>query len=121
MHVPYREFFLLEALTAYHRVVSLEDFMETLAPTHWPPGQRRAYCFEAAAQRTTDKKSCPMKVTLLVLHPAGLPDVQSVLHHFQDGNPFGPFWDYVNVDFDQSVLFAGLYFSSYYQPQWTKK
>lgn len=54
-------------------------------------------------------------------HPAGPADVQSVLRHFQDGNPFGPFWDYVNVDFDQSVLFAGLYFSSYYQPQWTKK
>ncbi|XP_020315091.1 GDP-fucose protein O-fucosyltransferase 1-like [Oncorhynchus kisutch] len=58
VHVPYSEFFQLEALTHYHCVVSLEDLMKQLAPTLWPKGS----LLSQLSRGVQDQKSCPMKV-----------------------------------------------------------
>ena len=39
-NIPYSEWFKLEKLSEFHRIISAEDFMQHLAPKYWPPGER---------------------------------------------------------------------------------
>ncbi|XP_013394637.1 GDP-fucose protein O-fucosyltransferase 1 isoform X2 [Lingula anatina] len=87
-NVPFNDWFKVEPVKEYHRVILAEDFMQHLAPEHWPPGQRFGWCWQAPSVK--DKK-CGMK----------------------QGNPFGPFWDGLNVDFDDYVFYDLTYEESY--------
>ncbi|KAL4235589.1 GDP-fucose protein O-fucosyltransferase 1 [Mactra antiquata] len=73
-NVRFTDWFRFEPLTEYHRVIVAEDFMEYLADEVWPVGNRTGFCFSY-------NEECEMK----------------------NGNPFGPFWDGLNIDFDSSV------------------
>lgn len=79
-NIRFTEWFKFEPMEEFHRVVLAEDFMEFLAPSHWPPGQRAGFCWQAHDTTVTD---CKMK----------------------EGNPFGPFWDDLKVDFDESIIY----------------
>ncbi|XP_041359542.1 GDP-fucose protein O-fucosyltransferase 1-like [Gigantopelta aegis] len=79
-NVPFNDWFKTEPLKKFHRVVLAEDFMAKLAPIHWPPGRRSGWCWLPSNDK--DRK-CAMK----------------------EGNPFGPFWDGLKVDFDDYVIY----------------
>lgn len=60
-------------LSTFHRAISMEQFMQDLAPTVWPPHARRVYCLSADPMRP----SCRAK----------------------QGSPSRPFWDHFGIDF----------------------
>lgn len=80
-NVPFSDFFELEPVRAYHRILPLHDFMAEFAPTYWPPGNRTGYCY-GPSPHSDHQEDCSMK----------------------QGNPFGPFWDEFSVEFDNSVF-----------------
>lgn len=82
-NVPFGEWFDVAKVGEYHRVITAEDFMERLAPKYWPKGNRTGYCFGYQGSNNP----CKMK----------------------EGNPFGPFWDGLGVDFDQTVSYHVMY------------
>ncbi|KAJ8299958.1 hypothetical protein KUTeg_021477, partial [Tegillarca granosa] len=92
VQVPFDRYFKPEALQDYHRVITMEKFMKELAPTVWPPGKRMVFCYQAreAFYKGGKKNDCNAK----------------------DGNPFGPFWDTFNIDFDRSEFYSPLYFDT---------
>ena len=81
VNVPFTEWFQLKPIADYHKTVTMEQFMEQLAEDHWPPQQRKGYCRVAI----NEEKGCAMK----------------------EGNPFGPFWDELGIDFIDNV-YTGL-------------
>ncbi|EDO34766.1 predicted protein [Nematostella vectensis] len=79
--ISFDSWFRVNPLTQYHRVVTMEKFMKTIAPSVWPPGKRIGFCYN---YRRGSK--CAMK----------------------EGNPFGPFWDHFKIDFDDFREHSGL-------------
>ncbi|XP_064393051.1 GDP-fucose protein O-fucosyltransferase 1-like isoform X2 [Halichondria panicea] len=77
-NVRFTDWFELEPVQSYHKAILMEDFLEQLAPTHWPPSQRTGYCYRATGM--ANENDCEMKY----------------------GNPFGPFWEELGVDFVDS-------------------
>ncbi|XP_054721063.1 GDP-fucose protein O-fucosyltransferase 1-like [Uloborus diversus] len=98
IQVPFDTYFEIEPLKEYHRVITMESFMQNIAPTIWPQGKRKVFCYSSRG----DGNDCNAK----------------------DGNPFGPFWDTFDVDFDESVFYNPLHYDVHYHDtskRWNKR
>ncbi|XP_014204453.1 GDP-fucose protein O-fucosyltransferase 1 [Copidosoma floridanum] len=98
IQVPFDTYFNVSELEKYHRVILMEDFMRDIAPVHWPPEERIAFCY--SARGTID--SCNAK----------------------DGNPFGPFWDTFTIDFVGSEFYGPLHYDMHHSDmklQWRQR
>lgn len=64
----------------------MEEFMENIAPTVWPPATRISFCYmeRMKLDGTSSVKSCNAK----------------------EGNPFFSFWDTFKIDFVESEFFG---------------
>ncbi|KAK7501154.1 hypothetical protein BaRGS_00007639 [Batillaria attramentaria] len=93
-NIPFDEWFRLEAVQQYHRAITAETFMRTLAPKVWPEGKRIGWCWLPPRKDTIDY--CNMK----------------------EGNPFGPFWDGLGVNFDNHIVYR---FSYAETDEWVKE
>lgn len=76
-NVPYSDWFKLEEISKFHRSISAEDFMEHIAPDHWPLEERQGFCWGVESECNMNR-----------------------------GNPYGLFWKELGVDeFTRSVNF----------------
>jgi peptide-O-fucosyltransferase len=60
-NVPYKEWFKLEKLADYHRVVSAEHFMLYVAPQIWPAEKRYGFCWLPPSM-ITENTDCQMSL-----------------------------------------------------------
>lgn len=70
----------------------MAQFMQTVAPTVWPPERRISFCY-------MERKS---------LGAAAIEDTALLSCNAKEGNPFGPFWDEFAIDFVASEFFGPL-------------
>ncbi|XP_060591410.1 GDP-fucose protein O-fucosyltransferase 1-like [Ruditapes philippinarum] len=86
VQVPFDTYFQVEPLKQFHRVITMESFFKHLADQVWPVGKRAVLCYQARTYGAKEN-DCNAK----------------------EGNPFGPFWDTFNVEFDKSEFYQPLY------------
>ncbi|KAK3925190.1 GDP-fucose protein O-fucosyltransferase 1 [Frankliniella fusca] len=87
IQVPFSNYFNVTKLLDFHKVITMESFMQDIAPLIWPPEKRIAFCYTARGNGETEKSCNP-----------------------KEGNPFGPFWDTFNIDFVGSEFYGPLHY-----------
>lgn len=90
MQVPFNKYFKVEPILEYHRVITMEDFMNETARKIWPLHKRISFCYmeRKSLDPKNTKKDCNAK----------------------EGNPFGSFWDTFRINFVASEFFGPLHY-----------
>lgn len=47
IQVPFETYFKVEPLTKIHKVITMEKFMQDVAPIEWPENKRVSFCYMA--------------------------------------------------------------------------
>lgn len=85
IQVKFDKYFKVQPLSEFTRVITMEEFMEHLAPTVWPEDKRISFCYtERIGLDGRSTQSCNAK----------------------DGNPFFSFWDHFQIDFTGSEFYG---------------
>lgn len=61
-NIEFDEWFKLDAVAQYHRVILAKDFMANFAEKIWPPSKRYGFCY----QLPNAKEPCQMKIGIKV-------------------------------------------------------
>lgn len=84
--IPFETVFQLNSVKKYTKVITTSAFTRTVAPQIWPEEKRKAFCW-SKRESIFDTKQ-----------PAGC--------HAKEGNPFGPYWDNIGVNFKGDEFFG---------------
>ncbi|KAI1284899.1 GDP-fucose protein O-fucosyltransferase 1 [Halotydeus destructor] len=96
--VPFEDYIQVEPLKQFHRVVTLEEFLERIAPTEWPEGKRKIFCYGGRSKK-----------------------LENQCNAFE-GNPFKPFWHHHNIKiFDETIFYEPLYTTTSQTHEWVAK
>ncbi|CAF1047289.1 unnamed protein product [Didymodactylos carnosus] len=94
-NIPFTDWFEIEPLREYHRVIEAYDFMAKLAPHVWPEDKRIGFCWLTSDKQKSD---CTIK----------------------EGNPFVNFWNELNVDFNDYAIYQ-LSYDEYSVDEWHQR
>ncbi|CAL2049707.1 unnamed protein product [Caenorhabditis brenneri] len=86
--IPFEVLFQVGSVAKYTRVVTMQEFTRKIMPKVWPLEKRKAFCW-TPRKAIYDKDAEP-----------GC--------HAKEGNPFGPYWDYIGVSFVGDEYFGDI-------------
>ena len=52
IQIPFIKYFKVDPLQSFTKVITMEEFMQTIAPIEWPPADRTVFCYAARGKHS---------------------------------------------------------------------